>query len=312
MTSATTIFGYGPVGRATAALLAGRGYRVRVVQRTTPARLPVGADFLKGDLLDRASVEAAAQGASHVVCAVGLPYRSAVWERDWPVVMANLIAACEATGARLVFADNLYMVGPQTAPLVETMPLTDYGLKPKVRAAITRQWQAAHEAGRIRAVAVRASDFYGPDVATSVITEFGVRRLLAGKAALVPYSPDHPHDFTYVPDFARAIASLIDAPDDAYGSAWHVPNAPTMTLRAVLSRAAELAGVPLKISVMPDWIKPLVGLFVPEVAEMREMRFQTDRPYHVDHSKFAARFWSDPTPFDTGLKATIAACREAA
>jgi hypothetical protein len=29
-----------------------------------------------------------------------------------------------------------------------------------------------------------------------VLSEFGVARLLAGKPALVPYSPDFPHDFT--------------------------------------------------------------------------------------------------------------------
>jgi hypothetical protein len=53
-----------------------------------------------------------------------------------------------------------------------------------------------------------AFDFYGPKAPTSVLSTLGVARLLAGKPALAPYPPDQPHDFTYVPDFARA---LIDA-----------------------------------------------------------------------------------------------------
>lgn len=105
------------------------------------------------------------------------------------------------------------------------MPLTDYGQKPRVRAEITDLWQQAHQAGRVRAAAVCASDFYGPDVPTSALSTFGVARLLAGKPALAPYPPDEPHDFTFVPDFARALQTLIDADEDAYGQAWHVPNA---------------------------------------------------------------------------------------
>ena len=92
------------------------------------------------------------------------------------------------------------------------MPLTNYGRKPRVRAEITRLWQQAHKNRDVRAVAVRASDFYGPDVPTSVLSTMGVARLLAGKSALVPYPPDQPHDFTYVSDFARALATMIDAP----------------------------------------------------------------------------------------------------
>ena len=50
----------------------------------------------------------------------------------------------------MVFIDNLYMYGPQTEPLVETMPLTTYGVKPAARSAATRIWMeaAADWAGR--------------------------------------------------------------------------------------------------------------------------------------------------------------------
>jgi nucleoside-diphosphate-sugar epimerase len=156
--------------------------------------------------------------------------------------MRGLLDGCSKSGARFVFADNLYLYGPLSRPLTEDIPLTNFGRKPAVRATITRLWQAAHEEKRVRAVAVRASDFYGPDSSTSVISAFGVARLVAGKPAIMPYPTDQPHDFTYVPDFARALVSLIDAPEGAYGQAWHVPNAPNRTLRDVLMRAADLAG----------------------------------------------------------------------
>ncbi len=61
--------------------------------------------------------------------------------------MGNFVAACKATGARMVFIDNLYMYGPQTEPLVETMPLTDTGWKPAARSAATRIWMDAAASG---------------------------------------------------------------------------------------------------------------------------------------------------------------------
>jgi nucleoside-diphosphate-sugar epimerase len=299
------IFGYGAVGREIAALLTARGEDVLVSQRTAPKKLPTGARFKACDLTDGEAVEMACADREIAICAAGFRYAARVWESAWPAAMRAVLGACETAGARFVFADNLYMLGPQTEPLTESMPLTSYGRKPRVRAEITRLWQEAHAAGRVKAVAVRASDFYGPDVETSILSTLGVARLVAGKPALVPYSPDHPHDFTYVPDFARAVVTLAHAPDDAYGQAWNVPNAPTRTLRDLLALAAAIAGIPLRVHVLPTWLQSVVGIFQPELRELVEMRFQTDRPYRVDATKFLARFGHGATSFEKGIAATV-------
>lgn len=305
------IFGYGPVGREVAAQLAQRGDHIVVAQRSAPPHLPQGCVFRACDLTRSREVAAVSADRDTVICSAGFPYSARVWERDWPLAMQALLGACEAAKARFVFADNLYMLGPQSQPLTEDLPLTSYGRKPRLRAQITGLWQQAHASGRLKAVAVRASDFYGPDVPTSVLSEFGVARMLAGKAALVPYSPDFPHDFTYVPDFARALITLADAPDDAYGQSWNVPNAPTRSLRELLSLAASIAGVPLRLRAIPAWLQPVVGVFEPAVRELREMRFQTDRPYRVDAAKFIRRFGPRFTSFEDGLAATVAFYRRA-
>ena len=43
-----------------------------------------------------------------------------------------------------------------------------------------------------------------------------------------------------------------EADDDAMGQAWHVPNAPELTMREVLQMFAKAVGKKLKISVMPS------------------------------------------------------------
>lgn len=306
------VIGYGAVGRATASLLLARGDEVRVVQRRQPAALAARTTFLAADVEDHDEMLRACDDVDAVVCCIGLPYRASLWERVWPRAVANLLDGCAASRARFVFADNLYMYGPQTQPLTENLPLTTYGRKPRVRAQITELWREARDAGRVRAVAVRASDFYGPDVPTSVLSTYGVARLVAKQAALVPYSPDHPHDFTYVPDFARALVTLLDAPDDAYGQPGTCPTRRHERCARSSSWGRRAPACVHAVRVLPRFARGILGVFSTELAELGEMQFQWDRPYLVDTSKFTARFWCDATSFENGLDATSAFYRGAA
>ena len=49
----------------------------------------------------------------------------------------------------------------------------------------------------------------------------------------------------------------------------------------------------------------LLGLFIPFIREFNEMSFNFDKPYQVDARKFSKRFWSDATPFEAGVGATV-------
>lgn len=297
------IFGYGPVGRATAARLMSQARAVRIAQRHRPVDLPPGIGYTQADAMDEASVLRAAQGAAQIVIALGFPYEAKLWRAAWPQAMANFLTAAAREKARVVFVDNLYMYGPQRAPLVETMPLTDHGAKPALRAALTRQWQAA--TGKVLFAALRASDFYGPGTINAHLGEFAFAALARGKVPMLLDPPDIPHDFAYVPDFARGVVALLDAPDDAFGQAWHLPNAPTQTPRALLQQAADIMGVRLRLRALQFFAVDTLGLFVPAVRELKEMRFQWDRPYLVDATRYANRFSFTPTPFADGLAATL-------
>jgi nucleoside-diphosphate-sugar epimerase len=311
MTGRTAIFGYGPVGRATAGRLRAEGREVIVAQRRAPPDLPKGAAFAPCDALDGETVVKALRESEKFVVAIGFPYVGAVWRDAWPRAIANFVAACRVTGARMVFIDNLYMYGPQTAPLVEEMPLADYGWKPAARSAATRIWMGAAAAGEARVAALRAPDFYGPGVGQSYLGDTSIGKLARGKPAVFVGSPDVLHDYAYVPDVARAATTLLAAPDSAFGQAWHVPCAPTRTTRDILKIAAEALGVKLRISAMPAWMLGASAMFSPFLQELSEMRFQWDRPYHVDASRFASAFWSDATPFETGVRETSLAFRAA-
>lgn len=306
-----TIFGYGPTGQATAGRLRERGQAIRVAQRKRPASLPAGVEFMSCDALDAQQVLRAMTGAKQAVITIGFEYAGRVWKRAWPTAMANFIAAAEATGARIVHIDNMYMYGPQDAPLHEDMALTTYGQKPAARSQATRMWLKAAREARIRWAALRAPDFYGPGVDRSHIGETALGAMAKGKSALLLMQPDRPHAFAYVPDIARAAVSLLDAPDDAFNQVWHVPCAPTRTPRQLLQIGADALGQKLKLIAMPTIMLRALGVFSPFLRECVEMRFTWDRPYHVDATKFSRRFWPDATPFEVGIPLSVRAARAA-
>ncbi len=304
MSGSTVVFGFGAVGRATTQALLTRGEAVCVAQRSRPADLPAQAAFKPCDVLDADAVRRAVGPASQVVLAVGFPYDARVWRTAWPKAMTNLVEACAATRARMVFVDNLYMLGPQREPQREDMPLATLGAKPAIRSEVTRIWMAAATAGRVRVAALRAPDFYGPGVAVSHLGSTGFGALARGRPAFLLAPPDTPHDFAYVPDIARAVMTLLDAPDDAYGQVWNMPCAPTRTPREMLRLGAEALHVRLRIIAVPLKLLPLFGLVAPFMREVADVSFTWDRPYQVDASKFTRRFWSDVTPIEVGAPAT--------
>jgi nucleoside-diphosphate-sugar epimerase len=305
MTQRVTIFGYGAVGRPIVAQLVAEGYSVRVATRRRPDDLPSNVEHMRCDVLDSNDVGRALQGASQAVLAVGFPYDSRVWKTVWPQTMRNIIEGCAVAGARLVFIDNLYQLGPQTAPRTEQMPLAPHGKKAVILAEVTRIWQAA--ADRVRVAALRCSDFYGPGVTVSHLGFLAFGELAKNKPAQLLVPPDTPHDFAYVPDIARAAALLLAAPDADFGQVWNMPCAPTQTPRSLLTIGAATLGHRLRVWALPLALLRPLGLVYRFAKEVADVGFTWDRPYIVDGSKFIRRFDFAVTRFEVGVPETVRA-----
>lgn len=307
MSGKQVVFGCsGPIGVALMERLASAGHEVVGVCRSGESAAPAGARIVAGDVRDPEAAARLADGADVVYGCVGIPY--AVWVDFWPGIVEGLIAAAEAAEARLVFADNLYCYGAQNRPLSEDMPFTAYGRKPPLRAKLARTMLEAHRVGRAPVALVRASDFYGPGVTDSGLGAQVFPRLLAGKRVRLLGDPDAVHAFTYAPDFAHALAVMGAAEDEDYGQAWHVPNAPARSQREVVELLAGLGGLaerPIKIRSLRRRMAMLLALFSPTLRELKELMYQWELPFRVDHSKWAERFGDHHTPLEEGLRATL-------
>ncbi|MFN2322369.1 MAG: NAD-dependent epimerase/dehydratase family protein [Trueperaceae bacterium] len=309
MTGAThVIFGTGPVGCWTARALVEQGHRVRAVNRrgTRPDLLPAEVEVVAADVADPGAAVAAAAGAVVVVQALNAPYDR--WDEGFPPLQAGALAAAEAAGARYVSVENLYMYDPSRV-IVEDGAIAPVGRKGALRQRLAQEVRDAHDAGRVRAAALRSADYYGPGVTGSAWGDRAFAPLVAGKAAQLTGSMDAKHSLAYVEDVGRAVAVLATR-DDLLGATWFAPHAPARTQRDLLEFAAGAAGVPPRASAMGTAMMRFGGLFVPQARAMVEMMVQFTQPFVVDASRSEAALGLAATPLEEGMARTVAWYRE--
>jgi hypothetical protein len=58
---------------------------------------------------------------------------------------------------------------------------------------------------------------------------------------------------------------------------------------------------------VPKAVVGVMGLAVPQLRELRETRYQFDRPYVLDSSRFETTFGMAPTPVERALKEILEA-----
>ena len=296
------VLGAGPVGRAVVAALAARGIEPVVLTRSATA-VP-GAVSRRADLADPAQATAAMAGARVVFQCASPAYHR--WPAEFPPLQARAVDAAAAAGALLVVAENLYGYGPVTGPLTQDLPLAASTRKGTVRARMWRDLLAAHEAGRLRVVAGRASDFFGPGVVGSAVGERFFRAVVHGKAAEVMGDPGRLHTYTYIADFGEALVRLSEQPG-SWGQAWHVPSAPAVSTRQFAEMAAAVAGTQARLRRLARWQLALIGTFVPAIREMPEMLYEFEQDWVVDHAAYTALAGDHATPLEAAIRATVAA-----
>ena len=277
---------------------------IRLVSRN-PEKVNSDDELFKADLLNGQQVEKAVEGANVVYLTAGLPYKTIVWQKQWPVIMQNTINACKKHKSKLVFFDNIYMYNPNLLDgMVEETEILPSSKKGKVRAQIAQMILDEILTGKIDALIARSADFYGPGISNSTLNETVVKNFKAGKKANWFCSKNFKHNFTYTPDATKATA-LLGNTESAYGEVWHLPTAGPLTgMQWIVAIAKELNVVP-RVIVAPEFLIRFMGLFNSIMKEFAEMLYQYDRDYYFDSSKFETVFHMAPTPIEEAIKSVV-------
>ncbi len=288
--------GAGPVGRATAAQLVLAGAEVVLASRSGVGEEVPGALRVALEAADVDAVTSAAEGARAIYNCVNPPQYHR-WETQWPPVARSLLRAAELTGAVLATAGNLYPYGPVEGPMVEGMTDAADDSKGRVRAQMWAEALAAHRAGRVRAVEVRAGDYVGAGVGEGGHVPRVVPRALQGKAVRVIGDPHQPHTWTDVLDVARALVTVAGEPE-AWGRVWHAPsNAPRTQAQAVTD-ICQAAGRPaVDVRGYPGWLLAGLASVMPTMREVRAIDHQFTRPFVMDSTAITRELGLVPTPW---------------
>jgi nucleoside-diphosphate-sugar epimerase len=296
------IVGAGPVGSATALLLAEDGDHVLLVSRSGSGPDHPGIEKVAANAANRANMLRLSVGATAVYNCANPAYHR--WPTDWPPIASSLLQAAKECNAVLVTMSNLYGYGPVNHPLTERDKLAATGKKGRVRANMWAEASAAYDASQVRATEARASTFFGPGETSSHFARV-IPRVLAGKTVRVLGNPDAPHSWTYVPDVARTLV-ILASDERAWGRPWHVPTNPPLSQRDMVEALADLAGVPAPpVRGIPRWVVQAGGVISPLLRELREVLYQFERPFVLDSSAATETFGLQPTPMHEALSATL-------
>jgi len=292
----------GIIGNGLAEILPQYTDKIRLVSRN-PSAVNKNDELMKTDLTNYEQTVKALEQADAAYLVLGMEYKTAVWKRDWPKVMTNVINACKKFNTKLVFFDNVYSYGKVNGWMTEKTPMNPSSKKGEVRAKISEQLINEYKQGNIKAIIARAADFNGPTKSTFV-SPLVYEKVRNGKKAQWFINADLRHSLTYTADAAKAAAILGNTPE-AYNRVWHLPtdkNAPTG--KEFINMVQETYGKNTGYATLSRWMLKMAGLFIPVIREMDEMLYQYDSEYLFDSSDFETHFFK-AAPVKKSIEETV-------
>ncbi|ASK29674.1 NAD-dependent dehydratase [Chryseobacterium sp. T16E-39] len=262
---------------------------IRIVSRN-PIKVNDTDELFSADISIRERAIEAVRGSEIAYFTLGLPANTELWEKNFPLMLRNVIAACKINGTRLVFFDNTYMYPQDGRILTEKTVFAPVGRKGRVRKKMAEMILKEIESGELEAVICRAPEFYGPGKTQSITNTLIFNNIQKEKKLKVPLSAHKKRSLIWTPDASRATA-LIGNTRDAYGQTWHLPvDKSHPTYQEFIRIASIIYNRDLKYSLVSKLAFKLGSLFNKNIKELLELlsRYKYDNIF--DDSKFRERF----------------------
>lgn len=313
--------GRGRFGLAAVQVFARGGWRV-LAQMRPGAQAPqvAGVRWLPLPLDTPGAVQALvdqvrqAGGATVVVHALNpKQYTRPAWEREaWPMLQAGMRVA-QALGATLMLPGNVYNFGQSMpAVLLEGAPERPSMAMGRIRAAMEARLEAATQRGELRAVVVRAGNFYGQGSGTwldrAMLT--GIHR---GKLVF-PGPMDVATPWAYLPDLARTFVALaqvrhsMPAFESLHFSGHTLTGADWVRALEPLARQQGWlqADQPLRVGGLPWPLIHALGAVMPSWGALSALRYLWTQPHRLDNHRLRSLIGTEPhTPWPTALHTTL-------
>jgi nucleoside-diphosphate-sugar epimerase len=302
-----TILGAGgPIGTELARALRKYTSEIRVVSRK-PEKVHPEDELFPADLRKWPEVKEAVRGSEVVYLTAGLPYKFRRWKKDWPLIVSNVIKACQKFDTKLVFFDNAYMYSSKSmGHMTENSTVDPPSKKGRIRAEIAEMIMKEVWTEKLQALIARSADFYGPGIkSNSLLIETVFKPIWKNKRAMWLGDANCKHSFTFTPDAGKATAFLGNT-EAAYGQVWHLPTAHnTLTGKQWIKCIGKEMNAKTDYWEVPKWMVRLLGVFMPVMRETVEMMYQYNHNYVFDSRKIEEQFGLEPTSYQSGIREVV-------
>ena len=322
----------GAAGAAIASRLARSGWRVTLASRGSAApRLSAYPDLAalpwrQLDLLQAGALRQAARDCGVIVHAAN-PANYVYWREQMLPMLDAVLNAVAHPEVTVVLPGNVYALRPSAAPIDEDAPQPTAGtFKGRLRQTMEARLQAAAEAGRCRALVVRAGDFFGAHAPNGWMAQGMLPALnrpgwptQAGTAAIprvrrlwLPGAPGVGHQWNYLDDYAHTVALLLAQrarlPRCAvFHTAGHWDGDGQTLARHTADLLGQATGRQPRISAFPWWALRLAAPVHAMSRELLDMRWLWRQPVQLSNARLRAFLGHDEphTPWDAALRATL-------
>ncbi|MDV3753403.1 NAD-dependent dehydratase [Elizabethkingia anophelis] len=262
---------------------------IRIVSRNAK-KVNDTDEIFSADLSVREKAIEAVRGSEIAYFTLGLPISSDLWEKQFSIILRNVIDACKVNGTKLVFFDNTYMYPQDDRILTEDTAFAPVGRKGRVRREMAEMVLKEIQSGELEAVICRAPEFYGPAKTQSITNTLIFNNIKEDKALKVPLSDKKKRSLIWTPDASRATALIGNTPD-AFGQTWHLPvDKSHPTYREFIRTASGIYDKDLKYSVVPKFVFSIGALFNKKMKELLELLPRYEHNNIFDDSNFRNRF----------------------
>jgi nucleoside-diphosphate-sugar epimerase len=260
-----------------------------------------------------AALAAAAPDASVVVQGLSPRYTHKAWAADMPGLTQAAINVSRELGGTLLLPASVYNFGEGMPPVLhENTPQLPTTFKGRMRVASEQQIRAATQDGGMKAVVIRGGDFFGSGTG-SWLDLVMAKQLRQGKFTY-PGALDVPTTWAYLPDMARSFVKVAE-------QRHRLPAFETLHFGGYQLTGQDWVDALAPIAVEQGWLKAegdlrvgsvswrlmrAVGLFVPTVAALCEMRYLWRTPYALANARLVALIGEEPrTMFPQALRTAL-------
>ncbi|WP_144636686.1 NAD-dependent epimerase/dehydratase family protein [Bordetella genomosp. 13] len=304
----------GGIGGEVARQLRDTGWQVRALRRgDVPASEPRdGMLWLRGDAMDAEGIALAARGCSVIVHAVNPPgYRR--WGELVLPMLGHTLAAARGEGATVVLPGTLYNYGPDAFPTPdEDGPQNPPTRKGAIRVRMEQRLREETERGGMRALIVRAGDFFGPGARNNWFSQALVKPGRTVSRIALPGEPGVGHQWSYLPDVARTMVELLArreqlAPFARYHMGGHWDEDGTRMADTIRAAMVQHGARAPRVARFPWWLSRVGAPFSQTLREMGELRYLWRTPVRLDNARLLGLLGREPhTPWDEAVQTTLA------